>query len=102
MDTTEYSSLQFNIEVLDDLTIETQEEMNMAASQYLIIKDRLRFLTNRLVRAGAQGNLSMVASLELQRDIAAGVLCMYGKYIQRKMNKLTNIERYREEACHQC
>lgn len=96
----DYSSLQFNIDVLNDLTMETQEEMNMAASQYYLIQDRLRTLRRRLIRAGATGNMTMVASLEIQHDLAAGVLCMYGKYMMRKINKLRNIERYRALECH--
>ena len=95
----DYSSFQFNMDVLNDLTMETQEEMNMAANQYTLLKDKLRYITRRLIRAGACGNMTLVASLEIQRDLTAGVLCMYGKYMTRKLNRLRNIERYRAQEC---
>ena len=95
----DYSSFQFNMDVLNDLTMETQEEMNMAANQYTLLKDKLRYITRRLIRAGAGGNMTLVASLEIQRDLTAGVLCMYGKYMTRKLNRLRNIERYRAQEC---
>ena len=73
--------------------------MESAAKQYLLIKDYLRRINLRLQRAMRDGRLALVYTLEVQRDSTAGVLCMYGEYIQRKAYKHQEIQQYREEAC---
>ena len=94
-----YSSEQFNTDILDNLTEEICQDMESAAKQYLLIKDYLRRINLRLQRALRDGRLALVYTLEVQRDSTAGVLCMYGEYIQRKAYKHQEIQQYREEAC---
>ena len=99
MATSDVVTEKFNEEILIDLLQEVCREIDCAVSQYDLMQSKLRHITLRLDRALRTERLSSVASLELQRDSIQGVMCMYGEYLERKLHKHNQIQRYRQEEC---
>ena len=93
-----YTAQSFNQSVLIDMSHEVCTELESAASQYFLLKDKLQQVLVRLSRASTSRRQSYMMSLEIQRDTIEGLVCMYGEYIERKMDKLRHIEMVREES----
>lgn len=90
---------RFNTAVIVDMTDETMTSLDRAISQYNIIKKRLRCIELRLERAMMMKRYASAAGLEIQRDTALGVLCMYTKYVNRKIMKINGLQEYRAMHC---
>ena len=72
------------MDILNNLTVEKCQDMESAAKQYLLLRDNLRYINLRLLRAIRDGRLALVYTVQVQRDSTIGVLYMYGEYIQGK------------------
>lgn len=90
---------KFNEAILVSMMEEACKDIEMAVTQYQLIDSKLRGVRLRLLRAMRSNKVSSILSLEQQRDVLQGVMCMYGQYLQKKLHKLGQIRQYRQERC---
>ena len=93
----DHSTNQYSYDLVTDMMKELCEDMIMAATQYLLLKNKIHYITVRLNRSlrSARVRMATVANLELQRDTTCGVLSMYRQYFMRKRYQLHKLQRAR-------